>query len=427
MRRHVGSSKELSQPRDSEMNVTIAILGLALLILVHEAGHFFTARAVGMSPRRFYIGFPPALVKVRRRGIEYGVGAIPLGGYVKIPGMHRPAPSDLDVHFGRARHEAPELGGPIERIKRLVAEGEMSQARAELPELESTVRGAELSPAAVKAAERGLNELGDALGSDAYWRQRTWRKVAVIFAGPGTNLLFAILLIAIVYMVGVPSEASRRVDRVDANSSAQAAGLKPGDVIVAVNGAKADNFDELSELIRGSEGDPIEVTVRRGNKVVALEPEPTQLSSDGRWVFGFRPDVVYKRYGPLESTELAVRESWRVTEAIGGSLGRIVTGEGRKEISSPVGIVDASSEVIDEGGFRLYLRILAFISLSLAILNLLPLLPLDGGHIAFSLVEGLRGRAVGREVYERVSAIGIALVLILFFVGLSNDIGGRTD
>src|SRR5262245_8901845 len=189
------------------MNVTIAILGLALLILVHEAGHFFTARAVGMSPRRFYLGFPPALVKVRRKGIEYGVGAVPLGGYVKIPGMHRPAPSDLDVHFSRAREESPSLNGPVERIKRLVETAEWREARAQPPELARAVRDAELSPGAAKTAERGLNELGDALGPDAYWRQRTWRKVAVIFAGPGTNLVFAILLIALVYMVGVPSEA----------------------------------------------------------------------------------------------------------------------------------------------------------------------------------------------------------------------------
>ena len=84
------------------MSIAVAILGLAVLILVHEAGHFFTARAVGMRPRRFYVGFPPALVKVRRRGIEYGLGAIPLGGYVKSPGMHRPSASDVDVHFGRA-------------------------------------------------------------------------------------------------------------------------------------------------------------------------------------------------------------------------------------------------------------------------------------------------------------------------------------
>ena len=89
------------------MSIFIAILGLALLILLHEAGHFFVARAVGMSPRRFYLGFPPALVKVKRKGIEYGIGAIPLGGYVKIPGMHRPAPSDLDVQLGPALNEMP--------------------------------------------------------------------------------------------------------------------------------------------------------------------------------------------------------------------------------------------------------------------------------------------------------------------------------
>src|SRR3954453_5911989 len=105
------------------MNIAIAILGLAVLILLHEAGHFFVARAVGMSPRRFYIGFPPALVKVKRKGIEYGVGAIPLGGYVKIPGMHRPAPTDLDASFGPALLENPSLVGPVERLKRLLAEG----------------------------------------------------------------------------------------------------------------------------------------------------------------------------------------------------------------------------------------------------------------------------------------------------------------
>src|SRR3954470_19716703 len=110
------------------MNIAIAIFGLAFLILIHEAGHFFVARAVGMSPRKFYLGFPPAVAKVRRNGIEYGLGAIPLGGYVKIPGMHRPAPSDLDVHLGRAVQEAPELRGPVERVKRELGVGEMETA-----------------------------------------------------------------------------------------------------------------------------------------------------------------------------------------------------------------------------------------------------------------------------------------------------------
>ena len=95
----------------------VSIVGLAFLVLIHEAGHFFAARALGMRPRR-YLGFPPAIFKVKRGGIEYGVGAIPLGGYVKIPGMHRPAPSDLDVHFGPALREAPELTRSVERMKR---------------------------------------------------------------------------------------------------------------------------------------------------------------------------------------------------------------------------------------------------------------------------------------------------------------------
>ena len=104
------------------MSITIAILGLAVLILLHEAGHFFVARTVGMNPRRFYLGFPPALVKVRRKGIEYGIGAIPLGGYVKIPGMHRPAASDLDVQFGPALKEDPRLFPKVARVKRALEE-----------------------------------------------------------------------------------------------------------------------------------------------------------------------------------------------------------------------------------------------------------------------------------------------------------------
>src|SRR2546430_17143972 len=91
------------------MSTLIAILGLGFLILIHEAGHFSVARAVGMRPRKFYVGFPPALLKTRRNGIEYGLGSIPLGGYVKIPGMHRPAPSDVDGYFGKAISERPQL------------------------------------------------------------------------------------------------------------------------------------------------------------------------------------------------------------------------------------------------------------------------------------------------------------------------------
>ena len=110
------------------MSWMVAVFGLAFLVLIHEAGHFFVARALGMRPRKFYLGFPPALVKTTRGGIEYGIGAIPLGGYVKIPGMHRPAPSDLDLHLGPALREAPELTGSIERMKRKLDRGEFEES-----------------------------------------------------------------------------------------------------------------------------------------------------------------------------------------------------------------------------------------------------------------------------------------------------------
>jgi regulator of sigma E protease len=114
--------------------------------------------------------------------------------------------------------------------------------------------------------------------------------------------------------------------------------------------------------------------------------------------------------------------TWEVTGEIGHSLGRLVTGSGRKDVSSPVGIVQGSSDALSESG-QTFLWVMGLISLSLALLNLLPLLPLDGGHILFSIVEGVRGRAVPREIYERVSAFGLAVVVLLFVIGLSNDIG----
>ena len=166
------------------MNIAIAILGLAVLILCHEAGHFFVARAVGMNPRRFYLGFPPALVKVQRKGIEYGIGAIPLGGYVKIPGMHRPAASDVDVQFGPALKEDPTLFPKVARVQRALEAENHDEARELLPGLEQAVAESELTPASARAAERCLNELRDALGKDAYWRAPTWKRIAVIFAGP---------------------------------------------------------------------------------------------------------------------------------------------------------------------------------------------------------------------------------------------------
>jgi regulator of sigma E protease len=373
-----------------------------------------------MRPRRFYVFFPPALVKRERNGIEYGIGAIPLGGYVKIPGMHRPAAGDLEAQLGRALEEAPWLERHVAPVRDSLAADRLDEAASGLERLRVAVARAELSEGAQRSAERGLVDLADALSTDAYWRAPAWKKIAVIVAGPATNLLFAIGLLAAVFALGVPVDVSRTVERVSPGTPAAAAGLRAGDEILAIDG-RAVTPDTISERIRASGGGPITVRVRRGGETRTLGPaRPRQ--QDGVYRLGFELGSVYESYGPLESVELAARDTWRVTELTGRTLARLVTGEDRENVSSAVGIVQGSSQALDELGVRVYLRILAIISLSLALLNLLPLLPLDGGHIAFSIVEAVRGRAIPRVAYERFSAIGIALVLVLFLLGLSNDV-----
>jgi regulator of sigma E protease len=401
----------------------VAIGGLALLILVHEAGHFFTALAVGMRPRKFYLGFPPPLARVRRKGVEYGIGLIPLGGYVKIPGMYRPAARDLPRWFTRADQESETIRALLARLGATLDRGDYEAARPEIDELAEGLTREQLSPQARTSAEKGIVELRDSIAPDAYWRQRAWRKIAVIFAGPATNLVLAVVLFAVLFSVSASAyrlgfalkadgqTASRVVAEVRPGQPAARAGLAPGDSVVAIDG-KPVAADRISSTIRASHGRPIQLTVVRDGKRVAL---PTAHAAH----------IVDKGESPPRAVWHAVKLTGWVTRDIGKSLIGLRHAQERKQISSPLGIVRGSEEALRQGA-REYLGVLGLISLSLALLNLLPLLPLDGGHIAFSVIEAVRRRAVPRGVYERASAVGLVLVLLLFFIGLSNDLGGGT-
>jgi regulator of sigma E protease len=399
------------------VTIFFAIVGLGVLIFVHELGHFLASLSLGMRPRRFYIGFPPAIAKTTRGGVEYGIGAIPLGGFVKIPGMHRPAPADVDAAFGRALEEHPSLGGPVGRLRSALAEGDHDAARLALEALRGSVAELQLSEHAARAAERGLDDIGDALGPDAYWRAATWKRVVAIAAGPGANILLALALFTVLFMTTAGKVVST-VDEVVSDTPAAAMGLQAGDRIVSIGGQEVA-ADEISRAISGSSGKPIAVVVLRDGESITLGPASAE-NDEGAYRLGFR------LRGEGLSLPAALVESFRitgvVTKEIVKSIGRLVTGEGRKDIASPVGIVQGSSDAAKQGADS-FIWVLGLISLSIALLNLLPLLPLDGGHIVFAVLEGVRGRAVGREVYERVSIVGIGLVVLLFFIGLTNDIG----
>ena len=399
------------------MSFALAVIGLALLVLVHEAGHFFVALATRMRPRRFYVGFPPALAKVKHKGIEYGIGAIPLGGYVKIPGMFRPGKRDAEIYFGAAAEEDKSLTAPVAALGLDLEQGDLGEAKKDLEPLREGLDEATLSAVSTRYARRGLEELDDALAPDAYWCQPTWKRLVVIAAGPVTNIIVAIAIFASLYMLDVyrlgfqvkatkSGATTTHVERVLANSPAKRSGLKQGDVVLAVNGQKVSG-STLTKRIGASGGRAITLTVRREGKLVRLR--------------------AVKPMNEADSLPTAAADSVRLTgrivkEIVVNGIGRLFIGKGGGDVSSPIGIVKSSSDAYRHG-FSDYLFIVGLISLSLGVLNLLPLLPLDGGHIAFSLIERARGRAVSREIYERVSGVGIALVVLLFMLGVTNDIG----
>jgi regulator of sigma E protease len=406
------------------MTWLVVIGGLVLLVFFHELGHFTMALAVKMRPRSFYIGFPPPLVKTRRNGIEYGIGMIPLGGLVRIPGMHRPAARDLQVFIEPAVREQPGLAAPVGAARRALEMEDYDAGRRAYPELAREVAAAQLSPGARRTAQRALRDLEEGTAPDAYWRAPTSKRVAVVAAGPLANVLIAFLILFIVFAVsgGPSSRPTNEVAGIVAGSPAAAAHLQVGDRIVAVDGRPTRTFAAISHHIRESHGRPITLTVERSGHPVTVGPRPT-IHQHGRWIFGFEPSQGLIRYTPGEAASTAGRDLWHVVTGTGTGIASLFSSHGRDNLSGPVGIVRVSHSEL-QVGLTWYLEILAYVSMSLALLNLLPLLPLDGGHILFSLIEGVRRRALAREVYERVSVVGIALILLVMVIAFSNDVSG---
>jgi regulator of sigma E protease len=406
------------------VTLLIVIAGLVLLVFLHELGHFIVARAVGMRPRSFYIGFPPALVKMKRNGIEYGIGMIPLGGMVQLPGMHRPAARDLRTSVEPAMREQPSLAPAVGAVRRALEAEDYEAARSAGFELGREVGTAELSPGARRSAERGLRDVAEGTSPEAYWRSATWKRVSVIAAGPLANVAVAFLILFLVFAIsGGPSQrASAEVLAVESGTPAAAAGLQPGDRIVAVNGRRTGTFDSASHLIRSSRGGKVTLTVLRDGRRVTVGPRHT-IEQDGRWIFGFEPAAQRVPYPAGRAASAAGSDLWNVVTGTVTGLRGLVSSQGRGQLSGPVGIVRVSQQQL-RVGLSYYLEILAFVSMSLALLNLLPLLPLDGGHILFSLIEGVRRRALAREVYERVSLVGFALILLIMVIAFSNDVSG---
>jgi regulator of sigma E protease len=349
------------------MSFLLAFLGFAVLIILHELGHFFAAKAVGMRVERFSLFFPPLLGRVRRGETEYAIGAIPLGGYVKITGMN-----------------------PAEEIPPAVAHR-------------------------------------------AYYRQPVWKRIVVIGAGPAVNIVLAFLILWILLWANGVGEATGKVERVTAEPAAGA--LRPGDQLVSVDGVTG-SFADLREQISthrcaeeadGCSAETPAVVVVRGDdgRERTLRLAPVYDAAQDNMFLGFQTGSEVRPIGPVEAADESVYQLWFFTSKTVETIAGIFEADKRKEISGVVGSYEVTRQTI-ELDFERAVYLLAIISLSLGVINLFPFLPLDGGHIFWALAEKVRGRAIPFSVMERAGFVGFVLVIALFMIGLTNDVGRLT-
>ncbi|MCW2994008.1 MAG: peptidase [Conexibacter sp.] len=354
------------------MSWILAFVGFALLIILHELGHFLAAKAVGMRVERFALFFPPLLWKVKRGETEYGIGAIPLGGYVKITGMN-----------------------PAEVIP---------------PEHEHR----------------------------AYYRQPVWKRLVVIGAGPLMNVIVAFVILFVLFAAkGDPVSTNKVADL--APKSAAVGVLQQGDKLVAVDGVKGSPDDLRTAIGKHTcagkatvEGcvaaTSATLTVIRGGRTQQLEIKPRYSKVNKRMLIGFTFGGTYQRVPIGESADRSADYMWFVTRSTVDTVGKLFyDSKARKQLSGVVGSYETTRQSFAADDLDLALRILALISLSLAIVNLFPFLPLDGGHIFWALAEKVRGRPIPFRIMEQASYVGFVLVLMLFAVGLTNDIGRLQD
>jgi regulator of sigma E protease len=267
--------------------------------------------------------------------------------------------------------------------------------------------------------------MGDgAEGPDTYYAKPAWRRALIILAGPVANMLAAVVILAGVYMFqGVITDVKPVVDAVEPGSMAQQVGIKAGDRIVGLDGERIKGWNGFERQMSGrAPGESVSVTVLRDGSRKTFEGELGADPEDkNRALVGVRPEVETTTYGPLKSVGLAAQRCGEITVKLGAFVGQLVTGEKDlyKNVTGPVGIASVGSTAVNQGFF---LPLLALISLNLALFNLLPILPLDGGHLFFIAAEKVLGRPVSEQTMGKIAAFGLVLVLALFLFATYADL-----
>ncbi len=363
-------------------NVLPFILVLTPLIFVHELGHFLVARWNKVRVEVFSIGFGRELFGwYDRHGTRWKVSAVPLGGYVKMFGQGTPDPADL-----------PE-GTP---------------------------------PPSLSADDMAVS----------FNHKRLWQRALIVVAGPAANFLFAVILTSIVFATMGQQLTATNIGAVTPGSAAEAAGLRPGDKVLAANGQPVRSFQDLASLVSIGLGEPLKLQIRRadfrrGDRVLEIDARPKLVEVKDIFgtvhpigLLGVRSsgpgEVVH--YGPATAIWVATVETYRTAASMLKTIGQMLTGvRPPNEVAGVISIAQMSSNVFNEGLWAT-VSFIVLISINLGLINLFPVPLLDGGHLMFYFFEAVSGRQLGRRAEEWGMRLGLALVLSLMLFAAWNDL-----
>ncbi|MCB0324320.1 MAG: RIP metalloprotease RseP [Bdellovibrionales bacterium] len=386
--------------------VLMPIVVIGVLVFIHELGHFLVAKWCGVGVVRFSVGFGPSIFRFRRKETTYQLSVIPLGGYVRMVG------------------DMPDM---------------LTGAQV----TDEAVRDQDGEPADLDAAELTPETLA-VLSDRKRWfiEKNFWQRSAIVFAGPLFNFLFAIALIFVVALVfgGDRMEEASIIGKVSPGSPAETAGLTEGDRVTAIDGKPIERWEQLAQAIHEGTGQPIEMALERSGQAltVVVHPQRKELrlitgEKKAVYLVGITPLLLHQEVGPGEA--LALGFSWTLDNSLltyQGLWGMLTGNVSPKDLAGPLFILDAAGEQSEEGIDRL-LRFTALLSVSLAVLNLLPIPILDGGHLMFFIIEALFGPISIRKK-EYAQGVGMLLLVSLMVFALTNDItrdpkslGGETQ
>lgn len=351
---------------------------LTIVVFFHELGHFLVARWCGIRVLVFSLGFGPEIVGFNdRHGTRWKISAVPLGGYVKFFGDESAA-------------SAPDHA-----------------AVAQMSETEK---------------------------KDSFIGQPVRSRAAVVAAGPLANFVLAIVIFASIFAIVGKQTATARVDSVQPDSAAAAAGFKPGDLVLSIDGTKIDSFSDMQRIVSVSSGEKLKIVVERGGREVTLTATPQLKEIKDNFgnehrigVLGITRsmtagDIKTQKVGPLTAVVMGAQETWFVVDRTLTYIGGVFAGrEAADQLGGPIRIAQVSGEVAT-AGFTALMRLTAVLSVSIGLLNLFPIPLLDGGHLLFYGIEAARGRPLSERAQEVGFRIGLAIVVMLMIFATFNDI-----